>query len=162
MNTLNKEYKLQDLIKKTNQLKKDNKCIGFTNGCFDLLHKGHIHSISEAKKKCDFLIIAINSDISVFKIKGSGRPIDNQFNRILKLSKLQDVDAIIVFYNDNPLRLIKDINPNILFKGADYKDKKIIGSKFIEENGGTVILTNILSGYSTTKIIKNSSIKSKI
>ena len=157
MKNLNKEYSVENLIKKIVQLKKENISIGFTNGCFDLLHKGHIYSISEAKKKCDYLIIAINSDISVSIIKGPNRPIDDQVNRVLKLSKLDDVDAIIIFYDDNPLELIKDINPDILFKGADYKDKEIIGSEFIIENGGKVELIDILNGYSTTNIIKNSS-----
>ena len=157
MKNLNKEYSAVNLIKKIVQLKKENISIGFTNGCFDLLHKGHIYSISEAKKKCDYLIIAINSDISVSIIKGPNRPIDDQVNRVLKLSKLDDVDAIIIFYDDNPLELIKDINPDILFKGADYKDKEIIGSEFIIENGGKVELIDILNGYSTTNIIKNSS-----
>ena len=157
MKNLNKEYSAENLIKKIVQLKKENVSIGFTNGCFDLLHKGHIYSISEAKKKCDYLIIAINSDISVSIIKGPNRPIDDQVNRVLKLSKLDDVDAIIIFYDDNPLELIKDINPDILFKGADYKDKEIIGSEFIIENGGKVEIIDILNGYSTTNIIKNSS-----
>ena len=157
MKNLNKEYSAVNLIKKIVQLKKENVSIGFTNGCFDLLHKGHIYSISEAKKKCDYLIIAINSDISVSIIKGPNRPIDDQVNRVLKLSKLDDVDAIIIFHDDNPLKLIKDINPDILFKGADYKDKEIIGSEFIINNGGKVELIDILNGYSTTNIIKNSS-----
>tara|TARA_B110000459_G_C16488685_1_gene437767 strand:- start:503 stop:979 length:477 start_codon:yes stop_codon:yes gene_type:complete len=157
MKNLNKEYSAENLIKKIVQLKKENVSIGFTNGCFDLLHKGHIYSISEAKKKCDYLIIAINSDISVSIIKGPNRPIDDQVNRVLKLSKLDDVDAIIIFYDDNPLELIKDINPDILFKGADYKNKEIIGSEFIIKNGGKVELIDILKGYSTTNIIKNSS-----
>lgn len=157
MKNLNKEYSAENLINKIVQLKKENISIGFTNGCFDLLHKGHIYSISEAKKKCDYLIIAINSDVSVKIIKGPNRPIDDQVTRVLKLSKLDDVDAIIIFYDDNPLKLIKDINPDILFKGADYKDKEIIGSEFIIENGGKVELIDILNGYSTTNIIKNSS-----
>ena len=157
MKNLNKEYSAENLINKIVQLKKENISIGFTNGCFDLLHKGHIYSISEAKKKCDYLIIAINSDVSVKIIKGPNRPIDDQVNRVSKLSKLDDVDAIIIFYDDNPLKLIKDINPDILFKGADYKDKEIIGSEFIIENGGKVELIDILNGYSTTNIIKNSS-----
>ena len=157
MKNLNKEYSSVNLIKKIEQLKKENISIGFTNGCFDLLHKGHIYSISEAKKKCDYLIVGLNSDISVIKLKGSNRPIDDQSNRILKLSKLDDVDAIIIFHDDNPLKLIKDINPDILFKGADYEDKEIIGSEFIINNGGKVELIDLLNGYSTTNIIKNSS-----
>ena len=157
MKNVNKEYKLSNIIKKLILLKKNGVRIGFTNGCFDLLHQGHLYSISEAKKKCDYLIIGLNSDVSVSKLKGVSRPIDDQSNRVLKLSKLNDVDAIIVFYDDTPLRLIKDINPDILFKGIDYKDKVIVGSKFIKENGGKVVLIDFLDGYSTSNLIKNSS-----
>ena len=158
MKKLNKEYTLQNLLKKIILLKKNNIRIGFTNGCFDLLHKGHLYSITEAKKKCDYLIVAINSDVSVKTIKGHKRPIDSQVDRVLKLSKLSEVDAIIIFNEDNPLELIKNINPDILFKGTEYKNKQIIGSEFIEKNGGKVELIDTLDGYSTTNIIKNYSI----
>jgi rfaE bifunctional protein nucleotidyltransferase chain/domain len=162
MKNVNKEYKLSNLIKKLILLRKEGLRIGFTNGCFDLLHKGHLYSILEAKKRCDYLIIGLNSDSSVAKLKGSNRPIDNQLNRVLKLSKLNDVDAIIVFYDDTPLKLIEDINPHILFKGIDYKDKKIVGSEFIIKNGGKVELIDFLDGYSTSISINNYSIKGNI
>ena len=158
MKNLSKEYKISNIIKRLILLKKNGLRIGFTNGCFDLLHQGHLYSISEAKKKCDYLIIGLNSDISVAKLKGSNRPIDEQAYRVLKLSKLNDVDAIIIFHDETPLRLIKDINPNILFKGVDYKDREIVGSKFVKENGGKVELLDFLDGYSTSNLIKNSSI----
>ncbi len=158
MKNISKEYKTSNIIKKLILLKKNGLRIGFTNGCFDLLHQGHLYSISEAKKKCDYLIIGLNSDISVAKLKGLDRPIDKQSYRVLKLSKLNDVDAIIIFNDDTPLRLIKDINPNILFKGVDYKDREIVGSKFVKENGGKVELLDFLDGYSTSNLIKNSSI----
>jgi D-beta-D-heptose 7-phosphate kinase/D-beta-D-heptose 1-phosphate adenosyltransferase len=158
MKNISKEYKTSDIIKKLILLKKNGLQIGFTNGCFDLLHQGHLYSISEAKKKCDYLIIGLNSDISVAKLKGSNRPIDKQTYRVLKLSKLNDVDAIIIFNDESPLRLIKEINPDILFKGIDYKDRKIVGSKFVKENGGKVELLGFLDGYSTSNLIKNSSI----
>ena len=159
MKDVSKEYNISDFVKKKLILLKKN-ClrVGFTNGCFDLLHQGHLYSISEAKKKCDYLIIGLNSDISVTKIKGSNRPIDEQTYRVLKLSKLNDVDAIIIFNDDTPLRLIKEINPDILFKGVDYKDREIVGSKFVKENGGKVELLDFLDGYSTSNLIKNSSI----
>ena len=156
---LKKEYNLDNLIKKLNLIKKDNVCIGFTNGCFDLLHKGHIFSLSEAKKKCDYLIVGINSDNSASKLKGPNRPIDNQIIRVKKLSNIKNVDAIIIFYDETPLEIIKKINPNILFKGTDYKNQIIVGSEFVLQNGGKIELIDILSGYSTTNIIKNSSIK---
>ena len=162
MKNVNKEYKLSNLIKKLILLRKEGLRIGFTNGCFDLLHKGHLYSILEAKKRCDYLIMGLNSDSSLAKLKGSNRPIDNQLNRVLKLSKLNDVDAIIVFYDDTPLKLIEDINPHILFKGIDYKDKKIVGSEFIIKNGGKVELNDFLDGYSTSISINNYSIKGNI
>ena len=158
MKNISKEYKTSNIIKKLILLKKNGLRIGFTNGCFDLLHQGHLYSISEAKKKCDYLIIGLNSDISVAKLKGSNRPIDEQAYRVLKLSKLNDVDAIIIFHDETPLRLIKDINPDILFKGIDYKDREIVGSKFVKENGGKVELLDFLDGFSTSNLIKNSSI----
>ena len=158
MKSIDKEFKLNKFINKLISLKKNNLCIGFTNGCFDLLHQGHLYSISEAKKKCDYLIIGLNSDTSVTKLKGINRPVDNQANRILKLSKLDNVDAVIVFYDNTPLKLIKGIKPDILFKGIDYKDKEIVGSKFVKENGGKVELIDFLDNYSTSNLIKNSSL----
>jgi len=159
MKDVSKEYNISNFIqKKLILLKKNGLRVGFTNGCFDLLHQGHLYSISEAKKKCDYLIIGLNSDVSVAKLKGSNRPIDEQAYRVLKLSKLSDVDAIIIFNDDTPLRLIEDINPDILFKGVDYKDREIVGSKFVKENGGKVELLDFLEGYSTSNFIKNSSI----
>jgi len=145
---------LNDYLLKINK----NHVIGFTNGCFDLLHNGHITLLSEAKNKCDFLVVALNSDSSIKKLKGNCRPIDDINIRIEKISKREEVDAIIIFEEDTPLSLIKSIVPNILFKGADYKDKDVVGKDFMLDNGGSVEFINILSGFSTTNIIKNSGI----
>ena len=153
-----KKYNLFDLLKKIKLLKRDNISIGFTNGCFDLLHEGHLYLIEEAKKKCDYLIVAVNSDSSVKILKGPNRPIDDQEKRVFNLSRIDSIDAIIIFQEDNPLKLIENINPDILFKGFDYKDKEIVGSNFIHKNGGKVELIDILNGFSTTSIIKNSKI----
>lgn len=154
-----KIFNLDNLLKKISTLKKEkNIIVGFTNGCFDLLHKGHLKLIKESKNRCDFLIIALNSDNSIKLIKGNERPIENQVLRINNLSNVNEVDAIIVFSEETPLKLIEIINPNILFKGSDYKKKELIGSDFILKNGGKVELIDILDGYSTTNIIKNSSI----
>ena len=132
--------------------------IVFTNGCFDLLHKGHLYSLAEAKKRCDYLIVAINSDISVQLLKGKDRPIDNESARLDKLSKIKDVDALIVFTEKTPLSIINELLPDILFKGADYKDKIVIGSECVINNGGKIEFIDILEGFSTTNIIKFSSI----
>ena len=157
MTSTNKKYLLKDLIIKINSLKKkDNFIIGFTNGCFDLLHKGHLFIISEAKKKCDYLIVAINSDASIKLLKGNARPIDSESLRITKLSNVKDVDALIVFKEETPFNIINELLPNILFKGADYKNQIVIGSKCVIKNGGKVMFIDILEDFSTTNIIRNS------
>ena len=127
--------------------------IGFTNGCFDLLHEGHLHLIKEAKKRCDFLIIGLNSDESVKMLKGESRPIENQEQRAKNLSKMEEVDAIAIFNTETPENIIKDLNPDILIKGGDYNKTDIVGSKLVIENGGSVEVIDLLPGFSTTKII---------
>ena len=134
-------------------LKKNDKKIGFTNGCFDLLHEGHIHLLKESKKFCDYLIVAINSDKSVKLIKGENRPFDNEKIRIMKLSKLKDVDFITIFNEETPLNLIKYLLPNILFKGSDYVNKDIVGDNFVKNLGGEIKLIDLIEGISTTKLI---------
>jgi len=152
----NKEININDLLKNLSKLrKKKNIIIGFANGCFDLLHKGHLSLLSESKKKCDYLIIGLNSDKSIKLLKGKSRPIENETKRVSMLTKQKEVDAIIIFEELTPLNLIINIKPNILFKGSDYLDKKIIGSNFIHQNGGKIELIDILDGYSTTNLIKN-------
>ena len=157
MNVKSKVFKLENFINQLTLIKKKNLVIGFTNGCFDLLHEGHIKLISEAKKKCNYLIIGLNSDSSIKKLKGIDRPIDNEATRIKKLSIRSEVDAIIVFSEDTPLDLIKKIVPNKLFKGSDYKDQVVVGADFIINTSGNVEYIDILEGYSTTNIINNAS-----
>jgi|TARA_B110000459_G_scaffold42577_1_gene46627 rfaE bifunctional protein nucleotidyltransferase chain/domain len=152
----NKEININDLLKNLSKLrKKKNIIIGFANGCFDLLHKGHLSLLTESKKKCDYLIIGLNSDKSIKLLKGKSRPIENETKRVSMLTKQKEVDAIIIFEELTPLNLIINIKPNILFKGSDYLEKKIIGSNFIYQNGGKIELIDILDGYSTTNLIKN-------
>ncbi len=154
-----KEYLLDDLIYKTNLLKKkENAIIGFTNGCFDLLHKGHLYSLRESKKRCDYLIVAVNSDISVKLLKGNDRPIDNAKVRLKKLAAINDVDALIIFNEETPIRIIDGLKPNILFKGADYKYKKVVGSESVIKSGGKVEFIEMINGISTSNIINSSSI----
>ena len=156
---LDKLFNKNQLVIYLEEIRTDNVIVGFTNGCFDLLHKGHLSLLSQAKKQCDFLIVAINSDSSVKKLKGSDRPVDGEQIRLKKLSIIKDVDALIVFNEETPLKIINELMPNILFKGADYKYKEVIGSHSIIKNGGKIEFIDILEGFSTTNIIQNSSIK---
>ena len=142
----------KEILKKISEIG-HKKIIGFTNGCFDLLHEGHLHLIREAKKRCDFLIIGLNSDESVKILKGESRPIENQEQRLKNLSKMEEVDAVAIFNTETPENIIKYLNPDILLKGGDYNKTDIVGSKFIIENGGSVEVIDLLPGYSTTKII---------
>ena len=142
----------KEILKKISEIR-HKKIIGFTNGCFDLLHDGHLHLIREAKKRCDFLIIGVNSDESVKMLKGESRPIENQEQRVKNLSKMEEVDAVAIFNTETPENIIKYLNPDILLKGGDYNKTDIVGSKFIIENGGSVEVIDLLPGYSTTKII---------
>lgn len=136
------------------QIKKnENFKIGFTNGCFDILHPGHIKLLKEAKKNCDILVVGINSDHSVKMNKGSNRPINDIFSRIEILKSIEYVDLICVFEEKTPLKLIRIIKPNILIKGNDYKNKIIVGEKFVKKNLGEVKLVSILKNFSSSKII---------
>ena len=155
---LNKLFNNKDLKKYLINLRKNNAIIGFTNGCFDLLHKGHLSLLSESRQKCDFLIVGLNSDSSVKLLKGSNRPVDNESVRLEKLSNIKDVDALIIFTEETPLNIINQLLPNILFKGADNRNTNIVGSESVIKNGGKIEFIDILDGFSTTNIIKNSSI----
>ena len=141
-------------MKKNKRFEKKYK-LGVTNGCFDLLHKGHIYSLKQAKKLCNTLIVLLNSDVSVKKLKGKNRPIQNQNIRRKNLLKTKYVDRVIIFNQLTPFKNIKKIKPDVIFKGNDYKNKKIIGKKYVLNYGGKVILLKILKNCSTTKIIKN-------
>ena len=133
------------------------KSIVFTNGCFDLLHKGHLHLLNAATKQGDFLIVAINSDNSILKIKGKGRPIQSETERVEALLKLGVLDLVTIFNHDTPFDLIKLISPDILVKGGDYDRKKIVGGDFVKSKGGRVVIVPILQGFSTTSILKEMS-----
>jgi len=130
------------------------KTIVFTNGCFDLLHKGHIDLLTRASEFGDKLIVGINSDESVKKIKGENRPVENQKTRKKNLIKLQYVDDVYVFEESTPLNIIKFICPDVLVKGADYTIHEIVGAKFVSANGGKVITIPLTPGFSTTKSIE--------
>ncbi len=127
--------------------------IVFTNGCFDIIHSGHLDLLKEAKSYGDKLIVGLNSDKSISKLKGSDRPIINQSERKKILSALKFVDDVIIFNEENPLKLIKKLKPNILVKGADYTKEQVVGGKFVESYGGQIKLVKLTKGKSTSKII---------
>ncbi len=127
--------------------------IVFTNGCFDILHIGHIDYLEKARNEGDRLIIGLNTDESVRTIKGPKRPINDQFSRARLLAALSFVDLVIPFNESTPLDLIKAVRPDILVKGNDYEIKNIVGGKFVMENGGKVITLDLIQGVSTTNII---------
>lgn len=141
------------------QLRKENKTIVFTNGCFDLIHLGHIVYLSKAADLGDILIIGLNSDKSVQKLKGSGRPIQDQISRKIQLAAFTFVNAIILFDEETPYHLINEIKPDILVKGGDYKADEVVGADIMKKNGGKVIILPFVPGYSTSaiemKIIEN-------
>ncbi len=136
--------------------KADKKKIVFTNGCFDLLHIGHVTYLEEAKKLGDVLIVGINTDASVSKLKGPNRPIQNENDRAVILAALKSVDHTVLFGEDTPLNLIKKIKPDILVKGGDWKIEQIVGSDFVLSYGGDVRSLQFINGRSTTAIIEKS------
>lgn len=135
-------------------LKMRGKKIVFTNGVFDLLHEGHIASLSQAAAEGDYLIVGLNGDDSVKRLKGDSRPINNENSRALLLASMIVVDAVVIFHEDTPLELIKQIMPDVLVKGGDYTVDQIAGAKEVIANGGRVVINPIVEGFSTTGIIE--------
>lgn len=130
-----------------------NKKIVFTNGCFDILHAGHVSYLKEARLQGDFLIVGLNSDASVKRLKGSERPINNEKNRKFVLENLKPVDMVIIFEEDTPFNLIESIMPSVLVKGGDWRPDQIVGSDIVLLNGGEVKSLSFVEGESTTNII---------
>ncbi len=152
---------IQDKIYALPELKKElvrwrflNKQISFTNGCFDILHAGHIASLSQAAMEADLLVVGLNSDESTRRLKGNGRPVNNQHNRALLLASLVMVDAVIVFDEDTPLDLINVVMPEVLVKGGDYTIEQIVGAKEVIANGGKVVINPVIEGISTTGMLE--------
>ena len=148
-----KIFSLDDLLRKINVWRLLNRSIVFTNGCFDILHLGHTQYLAQAKSQGDVLIVGINSDQSVACIKGPGRPINNEAARAFVLASLHVVDAVVLFSDETPFELIKQVQPDVLVKGADYKAEQIVGYDIVTQRGGKVITINLTEGYSTTGLI---------
>jgi len=128
--------------------------IGFTNGCFDILHPGHVKVLTAARGACDRLIVGLNSDASVRRLKGEGRPVQDERARGEVLAALEAVDLVVLFEEDTPIKLIAQVRPSVLVKGGDYAREQVIGREIVEANGGEVMLVDILAGFSTTSLVK--------
>jgi D-beta-D-heptose 7-phosphate kinase / D-beta-D-heptose 1-phosphate adenosyltransferase len=127
--------------------------VGFTNGCFDLLHPGHVSLLAQARGACDRLIVGLNTDASVRRLKGDGRPVNSEIARGVVLAALGTVDAVVLFDEDTPLKLIEAIEPDVLVKGSDYKIEDVVGAEFVIGRGGRVVLADLMPGQSTTSVI---------
>ena len=134
--------------------KNKGKKIVFTNGCFDILHRGHVSYLAEARKLGDLLVIGLNSDASVKRLKGPERPINNENDRKFVISQLKSVDFVEIFPEDTPLNLILEVKPGVLVKGGDWKIDQIVGGKEVQSMGGQVFSLNFVDGYSTTNLIE--------
>ena len=149
----NKIFSREDLLKQVARWRLLSKKIAFTNGCFDILHAGHIASLSNAATEADFLIVGVNTDASTKRLKGEERPVTDENSRALLLANLMIVDAVTLFDEDTPLELITALMPDVIVKGGDYTVDQIVGAKEVIANGGRVIINPILEGFSTTAII---------
>lgn len=150
----NKILDKERLLVKLTNWKEENKKIVFTNGCFDLIHLGHIEVIARSADLGDILIIGVNTDNSIKRLKGKNRPIVEEISRAKQLAALEFVDAVVLFDQDTPIDLIKMINPNIITKGGDYNTDQVIGNDIVTQNDGEVVIIPLTQGYSTTSILE--------
>ncbi|MAX68275.1 MAG: D-glycero-beta-D-manno-heptose 1-phosphate adenylyltransferase [Flavobacteriales bacterium] len=153
-NIKSKIYSLSDLKIQSDKWKENGEKIVFTNGCFDLVHRGHIEVLANTADLGDKLIIGLNSDSSIKELKGENRPIMDEITRSILLASLQFVDAIVFFSEETPYKLIENLVPDILAKGGDYKVTEISGNEVVLENGGEVILIPFIDGFSSTNIVE--------
>ncbi|HXS55858.1 MAG TPA: D-glycero-beta-D-manno-heptose 1-phosphate adenylyltransferase [Hanamia sp.] len=149
----------EELKQEVKRIRLKSKSIAFTNGVFDILHEGHIAVLSEAASFADVLIVGVNSDASVKKLKGENRPINNENSRALIIASLIMVDVVVIFNEETPIELIKMIQPDVLVKGGDYTMDTVVGAKEVLNAGGRVEIVPIREGFSTTGIIKSISEK---
>ena len=149
-----KIFGLEFLIKNLDQWRNENKKIVFTNGCFDLIHLGHIDILARSSDLGDILIIGVNSDSSIQKLKGENRPIIEENSRVKQLAALEFVDAVVLFDEDTPQKLIETIKPDVITKGGDYKAENVVGNEVVTQKNGQVVIIPLTQGYSTTSILK--------
>lgn len=151
---LSKIVKLKDLVQKINTLRESGRTIVFTNGCFDILHVGHVRYLAAARSEGDVLVVGLNSDESTRSIKQKNRPIVSQDQRAEVLAGLECVDYITVFNEPDPLKVIQALKPDVLVKGADWKEEDIIGADVVKEGGGKVVRVDVVPDISTSRIIQ--------
>jgi D-beta-D-heptose 7-phosphate kinase/D-beta-D-heptose 1-phosphate adenosyltransferase len=143
-----------DLDARVLEWRKQGQRVGFTNGCFDILHPGHVRVLTQARAACDRLIVGLNSDASVRRLKGADRPVQEERARAEVLAALEAVDLVAVFKEDTPLNLISRIKPSVLVKGGDYTREQVVGHEIVAAYGGEIVLVDILQGHSTTSLVK--------
>jgi rfaE bifunctional protein nucleotidyltransferase chain/domain len=144
----------EQLVHQAYGWKMKGKTIAFTNGCFDILHEGHIFSLSSAAKEADYLIVGLNSDSSTRSLKGPERPINHEQSRALMLASLIMVDAVVIFNESTPLQLIQLLEPDVLVKGGDYQPDQVVGAQEVIAKGGKVVINPLVEGFSTTGLIQ--------
>jgi len=153
-NIREKIFEKDELLDKVRTWRQEGKTIAFTNGCFDILHEGHIASLTEAANEADVLIVGVNSDASTRRLKGEERPVNNERSRCIMLASLTIVDAVVIFHEDTPYELITSVMPDVIVKGGDYNIETIVGAKEVIANGGRVVINPIVQGFSTTGLIE--------
>jgi rfaE bifunctional protein nucleotidyltransferase chain/domain len=154
MNIKDKILTISEASETIRKLKAGNRRIVFTNGCFDILHRGHIAYLNQASEQGDILVVGLNSDASVKRLKGKERPINNEHDRAYVLSALAFIDFIVIFTEDTPYNLISALRPDVLVKGGDWKPDQIVGSDIVLADGGEVLSLNFEEGYSSTRTIE--------
>lgn len=145
---------LDDLVKIRKRIRKEGRKVVLTNGCFDILHNGHIHLFREAKKRGDVLVVAVNDDSSIRKIKGPSRPIIPLEERLEILEALGEIDYLVSFSEETPQKVIASLLPDVLVKGGDWRIEEVVGRKEVEEEGGEVVIIPYFKRYSSTRIIE--------
>ena len=154
MSYIKKIHSWQSASEELERLRREGMKIVFTNGCFDLIHKGHIAYLEKAKYLGDVLVLGLNSDESVKRLKGQGRPVKEVENRMAVMAGLSSVDLVVVFESDTPKELIHFLKPDVLVKGGDYKVEDIVGADFVKANGGEVVTVEFVDGYSSSALIR--------
>jgi rfaE bifunctional protein nucleotidyltransferase chain/domain len=153
-NTSGKISSLSQAVSKRKDWKTNNEIVVFTNGCFDILHLGHVDYLEKAAAQGDRLIVGLNTDLSVSKLKGPQRPVTDEYSRSRLIAALEFVDAVVLFSEDTPSKLIESLAPDVLIKGKDYSIDNIVGADFVMKNGGRVATIDLVEGYSTTGIVE--------